>query len=140
MSRRYAKASVMLFALACAACGSTSDIVALTPAQIAAEPTNGLCDQAAAAIADKEAILSELLRRHAITAAHVEAVRNSTVVTGMNSCETIAAWGPPAIYSSMPGIDYPGDHTVSGAAMVYDYGRRGKIGFDAKGFVLTVVR
>jgi hypothetical protein len=140
MSRCLAGGLIGAVACLVAGCGPTSSSVTQPPGQIATEPTPALCDRVSHATDDKDALLQEMLRRHAISGEHVAAIRARRVVTGMNSCETIAAWGPPDKYSSTPGIDYHADASMVSASMVYDYGPRGRIGFDAHGVVTTVVR
>jgi hypothetical protein len=140
MSRCLAGALIGAVACLVAGCGATSGSAAPAPAPIASEPTAALCDRVSQATDDKDMLLQEMLKRHAISDEHVAAIRTRRVVTGMNSCETIAAWGAPDKYSSTPGIDYHGDPSMVSAAMVYDYGARGRIGFDAHGVVTTVTR
>jgi hypothetical protein len=140
MSRCLARGLIGAIACLVAGCGLTSGSTAQTPAQTETQPTAALCDRVSKATDDKNALLQEMLRRRAISDEHVAAIRARKVVVGMNSCETIAAWGPPEKYSNTPGIDYHTDPSMVSAAMVYDYGTRGRIGFNAKGLVTTVTR
>jgi hypothetical protein len=140
MSRLIAGGLIGAVACLVAGCSPTSGSAAAMPAPIATEPAAALCDRVSQATDDKDALLQEMLKRHAISDEHVAAIRARKVVAGMNSCETIAAWGPPDKYSSTPGIDYHADPSMASASMVYDYGTRGRIGFNAHGVVTTVTR
>jgi hypothetical protein len=133
---------VLLIGASClvASCGSFGGDARMTAAEITNAPTPGLCDRVKDATLDKDALLLELTQRRAVRDQYLADIRGGTVEPGMNSCEAIAAWGPPATFSSTPGVDYHANAAIVGAAQVYDYGARGKIGFGTNGLVTTVVR
>jgi hypothetical protein len=127
-------------AIGCCGCASHEESVPQTPEQLQAESTVTLCNLATRAGSEKESLLQELLRRHAISDQHVLQVRDGKVAIGMNSCETIAAWGRPTSFSNSPVMDFPGDPSVAGATFVYDYWMRGTVYFGADGLVKRINR
>jgi hypothetical protein len=131
---------IVALAGACGSCASGSGGDAPTAEQLQAKPTPALCELVAETKSGKALVLQELLARHAIGSDHVAALIGNTVVVGMNSCETIAAWGMPTRYSNTVGMDYGNGAAVAKAAMVYEYFSTGLVDFDAQGRVIGVVR
>ena len=111
-----------------------------TQEQLQTESTITLCNLVARAGSGKESILQELLRRHAISNQHVLQVRDGEITTGMNSCETIAAWGRPSSFSNSPEMDFVGGPSTVGVTFVYVYWMRGTVYFGADGLVKQVNR
>jgi hypothetical protein len=129
---------IVAVASLCACSGSHLNIDAETSAQLQAEPTSVLCASVTQSTEAKARLLAEMGRRGAIAKENVEHILHGEIVEGMNSCEAIAAWGPPHALSSNPTIDYPADPAIKGVAMVYDYGMRGKLYFDANRIVKEI--
>jgi hypothetical protein len=140
-TRTWRFGAIFALAGACGACASRSDGDALTAEQLPAKPTPLLCEMASKATSGKDMLLQELLRRHAIGDAHVAEIAARKVVIGMNSCETIAAWGLPTRYSSSVEMDYGKIFPSAGtAASAYEYLNAGLVEFDANGLVIIVAR
>ena len=51
-------------------------------------------------------VFSELVSRGAVREGYIPRIRNRTVVTGMNTCEAMAAWGTPDRTSSYRASGY----------------------------------